>query len=84
MQIETKGQTVEVEIKDLEPGRSVNIFGIGYHPETKTMLVKFKADMIYQFDDVPPDYYEQLLEATSVGQYFHKTIRQAFAAQRIQ
>jgi hypothetical protein len=84
VEVTAKGKQIEIEIVDLEPGRSINIFGIGYDPETETMLVKFKADMIYQFDDVPAEFHEQLLEASSVGQYFHRTIRQAFQAQRLQ
>ena len=40
---------------NVHPVESSNIAGIGYHKESKTLIVSFKNGNLYHFLDVPQD-----------------------------
>ena len=55
---------------------STNIKHIGWTEET--LYVKFKSGDVYSYDEVPLEVYQQLVTAVSVGQSFHKLIKNVF------
>ena len=48
-----------------------------------SMLVYFKNGHIYQYKDVPHTIFELLVNAESVGKYFHMAIRGAYDYERV-
>ena len=59
-----------------QPVESSNIKHIGH--EHDVLYIKFKSGDVYSYDEVPPEVYEQLVTAESVGQAFHKLIKNVF------
>lgn len=55
---------------------STNIKHIGWSEET--LYIKFKSGDVYSYDEVPLEVYQQLVTAESVGQSFHKLIKNVF------
>lgn len=44
---------------------------IGYEPESRELRVKFRDGAVYVYYDVPPDVYEEMLSADSIGHYMN-------------
>ena len=63
---------------DLKPCKSSNISAHGYDAATKTLAVQFSSGHTYHYSDVPPDVFERLGKAKSVGGFFASDIRNAF------
>lgn len=57
------------------PVQSSNIKSVGYDPVKKEMEVEFHSGEIYAYHHVEPHTYKGLIEASSVGSYFHKHVR---------
>lgn len=59
--------------------QSSNIHSHGHDPETNTLAVCFRRGTgpgnTYHYSGVSADMYAQLQAATSVGEWFHKSIR---------
>lgn len=58
-----------------KPVQSSNIKAVGYESYTTTLGVEFESGMIYHYDGVPQDEYEQFVAAPSVGRFFHTQIK---------
>lgn len=56
---------------------------VGYEPKRKILEVEFRSGRLYQYFDVPPNVYEQLLAAPSLGSYFNKAIRPHYRAEMV-
>lgn len=57
---------------------SSNISEVGHDETTGTLEILFTSGSLYQFFDVPAAVYEQILTASSVGQYFNSNIKGNF------
>lgn len=57
------------------PVTSSNIVSVGYDPATLTLEVEFKGDSVYQYFDVPEAVHQELMQASSIGQFMHTSIR---------
>ena len=57
------------------PVSSSNVASVGYDPNTLTLEVEFKDGLVYQYFDVPETVYQELMRASSVGQFMHANIR---------
>lgn len=55
--------------------KSSVILTIGYDPESQIMEVKFINKDVYQYYNVPPEEYEALMGAKSIGEYFNTVIK---------
>ena len=55
---------------------SSNIKHIGHAHDV--LYIKFKSGDVYSYDEVPIEVYQQLVTAESVGQAFHKLIKNVF------
>ena len=55
---------------------SSNIKHIAYSPDAQVLLITFiKTNAVYIYESVPKKIYENLVNAPSVGKYFHNNIR---------
>lgn len=62
---------------------SSNIYNVGYDRKEKRLEVEFKNNSVYQYEDVDPDVFEDLIYAPSVGRYFHDNIKYNYVYSRI-
>ena len=60
------------------PVTSSQIASVGYHYAASMMVIEFTNGSVYEYEDVPYDIYETLIESKSLGTYFHKRIRDQF------
>ncbi len=66
-----------------KPVTSSNLASIGYDAQEKTLEIEFVYGGTYQYPDVPPRIYTELLNAPSVGAYFHQHIRKQYPAKKV-
>lgn len=64
------------------PVSSSNIASVGYDSETSTLQIEFNNGSIYDYYDVPEDIYTALINAGSVGSFFHANIRNIYSYQQ--
>ncbi|HGE72530.1 TPA: KTSC domain-containing protein [Candidatus Poribacteria bacterium] len=50
------------------------IHAVGYDPDTQTLEVVFNSGKAFQYYDVPPEVYEELMSAKSKGHYMRNFI----------
>ena len=67
----------------LKPVSSSNIDSIGYSIATETLRVQFKTGAIYDYEGVPVEVYQQMQNASSVGCYLNKHIKNTYAYTRV-
>jgi len=65
------------------PVSSSNVASIGYDASTLTLEVEFTNSSVYQYFDVPQVLYEELMRASSVGQFIHANIRGQYRYVRV-
>lgn len=57
---------------------STNLASYGYHPESKTLRIKFLSGATYQYEDVPADVASALTISKSKGAYVSLNIKGKF------
>ena len=62
---------------------SSNIRAIGYDVTTQTLEIEFLSGWVYQYYEVPEYLYDQIMKASSKGQFLHYYIRNAFPYSRV-
>jgi hypothetical protein len=62
---------------------SSNLLGVRYQPYTGVLEVAFHNGHVYQYFDVPPQAYRDLMDATSLGRFFNYYIRDHFRFRQI-
>ena len=62
---------------------SSNIVSIGYDEPSQTLEVEFTNGTIYQYYNVSLGIYEQLMAASSKGQFLNTYIRNAYPYSRV-
>ena len=62
---------------------SSSIACVGYSPQSCTLEIEFRNGERYRYFEVPHQAYDQMLAAESKGRYFHRSIRQTYAYERI-
>jgi KTSC domain len=65
------------------PVTSTNVAEIGYDDSRRILEVLFKNGTLYQYFDVPPQEYQALLQAGSLGQYLNANIKGRFRYARV-
>jgi hypothetical protein len=63
---------------------SSNIKTIGYETETNTLKVEFKSGHKYEYDNVPANVFDELLESVSKGKYMNQNIKGQYEGRRVQ
>lgn len=66
-----------------EPVNSSNLKSIGYDCERLLLEIEFHGGSIYEYQGVPEHIYSQLMEAPSMGSFFHKFIKDRYPCSRI-
>jgi hypothetical protein len=62
---------------------STNISELGYDEDRRVLEVLFHGGSVYQYFDVPPQIYNELRQASSVGQYINANIKGHFRYARV-
>ena len=57
---------------------SSNLSSVGYDESTETLEVQFQNGSIFQYHGVPKETHGQLVNARSVGSFFHSNIKNTF------
>jgi hypothetical protein len=66
-----------------QPVSSSNIASIGYDLESQTLEIEFLNGGVYQYFDVPQHVYEELMSASSHGQYLASNIKGAYRYSKV-
>lgn len=56
---------------------SSNLASVGYDAENEILEIEFNHGGDYKYFDVPENVYEELMSASSHGQYFDRNIKKA-------
>ena len=67
----------------MKPVESSNIWSIGYDAEQNCMEIEFHDGRVYRYDCVPPEIHDGLVEAESIGQFFHGNVRDKYRSTRV-
>lgn len=67
---------------DMRPVNSSMIAAIGYDVDSQTLSVEFSKGGTYEYADVPPEEYDALMNAESVGKYFLSHIKPNYEASK--
>ena len=68
---------------DKHPVASSNVRAIGYDPETQTLEVEFHGGSVYQYYGVPDNMHQNIMEASSKGQFLHMYIKNSYPYSRV-
>jgi hypothetical protein len=66
-----------------QPVESSNLRSVGYDEESRILEIELHSGAVYQYYDVPPEVYQELLRAPSLGKYFHANIRNVYQYKRV-
>lgn len=55
--------------------QSSNIAGIGYDKKAKILQIQFNTGRTYHYFPVEPMMHRELIDASSIGGYFHENIK---------
>jgi len=62
---------------------SSNLSSVGYDEDGQILEIEFNHGGIYQYDGVPVDVYQGLINAGSLGQYFHQNIKNIYSYTKV-
>ena len=62
---------------------SSNIRSIGYDSTTQTLEVEFQSGWVYQYYGVPASLNENIMQASSKGQFLNQYIKNAYPYSRV-
>lgn len=62
---------------------STNLASIGYDEPSETLEVEFSNGTVYQYYNIGAALFEQLMQATSKGQFLNAYIRNAYPYSRV-
>lgn len=63
--------------------KSSNITGVAYSPPRRVLTVRFKADSVYEYSEVPPEVWRDLCRAESVGKFLCKHIKGVYEYRKV-
>lgn len=59
------------------------ISSVGYDPKAKTLELEFSSGGVYDYYEVPPEVYAELMAAESKGQFISERIRGQYRSERV-
>ena len=68
---------------ELLPVNSSTLSKVGYDPSSGTMIIVFNTGSTYEFQQMPKDIYDNLLNSPSLGAFFNQNIRKRFMFKKI-
>lgn len=63
---------------------SASLASVGYEPRARVLEVEFHSGAVYQYLDVPYGVARGLARAASIGGYFMRHVRNAYAYERVE
>ena len=66
-----------------DPVSSTSLKSVGYDEDTEELEIEFNDGRLYQYFSVPSNEYENFMNASSLGRYFVKNIRNNYSFNRI-
>jgi len=58
--------------------KSSALISVGYEGTTQVLQVQFKDGRVYEYEQVPPGFYMEMMTAPSIGKYFFENIAESF------
>ena len=56
----------------------------GYDADTQTLEIEFRnSGSVYQYSNIPPELFEELITAPSIGRYYNRSIKGRYRCIRI-
>lgn len=68
---------------DLKEVQSSNLSHVGYSPDSREMVVRFKSGGTYKYSGVPPEAHSAFMAADSKGGHFAKNISGKYKHEKI-
>ncbi|MDD5005055.1 MAG: KTSC domain-containing protein [Candidatus Omnitrophica bacterium] len=68
---------------DMKPVASSNIQAVGYDESTETMRVQFNNSSVYEYHNIPLIVYNDFMQASSLGAYLNRNIRNNYSYEKI-
>ena len=62
---------------------STNLRSVGYDAKTQTMEIEFVNGRVYQYYDVSDTMHDELMQASSKGQFFNYHIKDSYPYSRV-
>jgi lysyl-tRNA synthetase class 2 len=56
---------------------------MGYNDSTKILEIEFQNGLVYQFLEVPPKIYADLVRSAEIGKYFTDKVRTKFKSKQV-
>ena len=75
-----KNQITRVEVDCL----SSNMSKLIYYPETEKLLITFKGENVYEYDDVENGRFVDMICAESIGKFFHANIKGRYGCRKLE
>lgn len=66
-----------------QPVKSRILRSVGYDDSAKILEIEFQNNLIYQFLDVPPKVFTDLMHSGEVGKYFTEKVRPRFQSKQV-
>jgi hypothetical protein len=63
---------------------SSNVSQIGYDNANQVLYVRFLSNALYVYKEVPEWIFDGLKDASSVGSYLHRNVKNIYAYERIE
>jgi len=63
--------------------QSSNLAEVGYNPNTMTLEVLFLKGNLYQYFDVPEGIYIELMNSSSLGQFFNINVKNSYRCSKL-
>ena len=61
---------------------SSNIDSVGYNNVSRKLRIKFNNKSVFDYADVNPELFNDLMDADSVGKFFHANVRNKFKGEK--
>lgn len=65
------------------PVSSSAISSVGYNRKAKTLELEFSSGGVYDYYEVPPEVYAELMSAESKGRFISERIRGKYQSERV-
>lgn len=66
-----------------QPVDSSNLKSVGYDDDRHLLEIEFASGAIYDYNGVSNEIYDQLMRASSLGSFFHRSIKDKYPCVRI-
>ena len=68
---------------DMKPVASSNIQAVGYDESSETMRVQFTNGSVYEYRNIPIVVYNDFMQASSLGAYLNRNIRNSYPYEKV-